>query len=178
MFTFKIELELAKENLPLGDPGMFIPLKLTKRLILSKLAGVFDPIGAGAAVLVKPKIAMQELWQIGLGWDDEVPPHKKCKWMKLFEEMIALNNVKFKRCLTSPNVCRDPSLIVFSDASRQAFGACAYVQWKLKDGRFGVRLQQQSLGLPPKGTHYPPPRVTSSHHRQPPWKQHCGRIVI
>ena len=74
MFTFTIKLELAKENLPSGDPGTFIPLKLKKRLILSKLAGVFDPMGAGAAVLVKPKIAMQELWQIGLGWDDEVPP--------------------------------------------------------------------------------------------------------
>ena len=42
MFTFKIKLELAKENLPLGDPGTFIPLKLTKRLIRSKLAGVFS----------------------------------------------------------------------------------------------------------------------------------------
>ena len=62
MFTFKIKLELAKENLPLGDPGTFILLKMTKRLILSKLAGVFDPMGTGAAVLVKPKIAMQELW--------------------------------------------------------------------------------------------------------------------
>ena len=62
MFMFKIKLELAKENLPLGDPGTFILLKITKRLILSKLAGVFDPMGTGAAVLVKPKIAMQELW--------------------------------------------------------------------------------------------------------------------
>ena len=61
MFTFKIKLELAKENLPLGDPGTFILLKMTKRLLLNKLAGVFDPMGTGAAVLVKPKIAMQEL---------------------------------------------------------------------------------------------------------------------
>ena len=75
MFTFKIKRELAKENLPFGDPGMFIPLKPTKRLILSKLASVFDPIGAGAAVHVKPKIAMQKLWQNGLSWDDEV--HQK-----------------------------------------------------------------------------------------------------
>ena len=42
MFTFEIKLELAKENLPLGDPGTFIPLKLTKRLIRSKLPGVFS----------------------------------------------------------------------------------------------------------------------------------------
>ena len=52
--------------------------------------------------------------------------------------MIALNNVKFKRYLTPSNACGDPFLIVFSDASRQVFGACAYVQCNLKDGRFGV----------------------------------------
>ena len=57
-FTFKIKIELVKETVPLGDPYVFIPIKLTKRLILGKLAGIFDPVGAGAAVLVKPKIAM------------------------------------------------------------------------------------------------------------------------
>ena len=36
MFTFTIKLELAKENLPSGDPGTFIPLKLKKRLILEQ----------------------------------------------------------------------------------------------------------------------------------------------
>ena len=76
---------------------------MTKRLILSKLTGIFDPIGAGVAVLVKSKIAMQELWQLSLGWDDEVPPEVKWKWVKLFEEMITLNTVKFERCLTPPN---------------------------------------------------------------------------
>ena len=65
-FTFKIKIELAKETAPLGDPDVFIPVKLTRHLILSKLAGIFDPVGGGAAVLIKPKIAMQELWQLGL----------------------------------------------------------------------------------------------------------------
>ena len=45
---------------------MFIPVKLTKHLILGKLAGIFDPVGAGAAVLVKTKIAMHELWELKL----------------------------------------------------------------------------------------------------------------
>ena len=76
---------------------------MTKRLILSKLAGIFDSVGAGAAVLIKPKIAMQELWQFGLDWDEEVSPENKRKWMKLFEEMMALNSVQFTRCLTPPN---------------------------------------------------------------------------
>ena len=69
--------------------------------------------------------------------------------MKLFEEMIALNNVKFKRCLTPPKACGDPSLIVVSDASRQAFGACVYVQWKLKGERFGVRFAAAKFRVAP-----------------------------
>ena len=41
--------------------------------------GMFDPIGAGPAVHVKSKIAMQELWQLGLGRDEEVSPEVKWK---------------------------------------------------------------------------------------------------
>ena len=61
-FSFKIKIDLASEK----DSAVFVPIRLTKRQILSKLAGIFDPIGAGAAVLIKPKIAMQELWQVAL----------------------------------------------------------------------------------------------------------------
>ena len=76
LFTFKIKIGLAKENPPSEDHCSFVPTKVLKRLILSELDGIFDPIEAGAAVLVKSKMAMQELWQ-HLGWDDEVPPEVK-----------------------------------------------------------------------------------------------------
>ena len=94
-----------------------VHVKLTKRQILSKLAGIFDPIGAGAAVVIKPKIATQQLGQIGLGWDEEVLPNERIKWLALFEEMTALNDVKFDRCLTPPGADGNPSLVVFCDAS-------------------------------------------------------------
>ena len=57
------------------------------------MARIFDPIGAGAAVFIKAKIAMQKLWQLGLGWDNEMPPEVRRKCMALFEEVIALNNI-------------------------------------------------------------------------------------
>ena len=139
-FSFRIKMEFTNGSPAAVHPRPFTPGKLTKRLILSKLAGVFDPIGAGAAVLIKPKIAMQELWQLGLGWDDEVPPELRQKWLKLFQEMVDLNKAKFERCLTPPEATGDPSLVVFCDASRLAFGACAYARWKLADGRFGIRF--------------------------------------
>ena len=54
--------------------------------------------------------------------------------MRLFEEMMALNNVQFERCLTPPNAIGNPSLVVFCDASQRAFSACA------QTGKFGVRF--------------------------------------
>ncbi|XP_028405249.1 uncharacterized protein LOC114527754 [Dendronephthya gigantea] len=116
------------------------PTKMTKRVILSKLAGIFDPIGAGAATLVKAKIAMQELWQHGLTWDEEISSDLKKTWTVLFNEMAALNDVRFQRCLTPTGVIGNPELIIFCDASRLAFGTCSYVRWKLAGGTFGVRF--------------------------------------
>ena len=72
-----------------ATPTSTKPSKMTKRIILSKLAGIFYPIGAGAATLVKAKIGMQELWQHGLSWDEDIPSDLKnghcclMKWLHL-----------------------------------------------------------------------------------------------
>ena len=126
---------MAKETAPLEDPDVFIPVKLTKHVILSKLAGIFYPVGAGFAVLIKPKIAMQELWQLGLGWDDELPLEVKRK-MGLFEEMMAFNNIEFERSLAPPN--KLAFLHWSSFAMPHDERACAYTKWNLNDDKFGV----------------------------------------
>lgn len=57
-----------------------------------------------------------------------------------FKEMEALNHVTFEKCLTPDNVIGASSLIVFADASNQAFGACAYVRWETSDRLFVTRF--------------------------------------
>ena len=106
--------------------------KMTKRIIFGKLSC------AGVATSVKAKIRMQELWQRGLSWDEEIPPDLKKKWTMLFKEMAALEKVRLQRCLTG--AISNPELITFCDASRMAFGTCSYIRWQLADGKFGVRF--------------------------------------
>ena len=67
---------------------------------------------------------------------------EKEKGKNLFEGMMALNYVHFPQCLTPHNAIGSPILVVFCDTTRLAFGACAYIRWKLADGKFGAAKSQ------------------------------------
>lgn len=71
---------------------------------------------------------MQQLWKMGYDWDQELPSEVCQKWIELFKELEELNGVKFPRCLTPKDAKGSRMLCIFSDASREAFGACAYAR--------------------------------------------------
>ena len=113
---------------------------LTKRQILSKVARIYDPIGLASAFLVRAKIGIQQLWQLGVGWDEELPPTVQDQWMRLFQEMTELNHVSFPRGLLTIGTTEQATLCTFSDASQEAFGACAYIRQRGKDNKYEVKL--------------------------------------
>ncbi|XP_028399264.1 uncharacterized protein LOC114522722 [Dendronephthya gigantea] len=115
-------------------------VKLTKRAILSQVARIYDPLGVAAAFLIRAKIEMQKLWLEGLQWDDELPPNLQITWIRFFQEMNDLNNVTFERSLTPDSVIGAPVLCIFSDASIEAFGACAYIRWETENNTFVTRF--------------------------------------
>ncbi|GBO04727.1 hypothetical protein AVEN_179307-1 [Araneus ventricosus] len=47
---------------------------ISKRLILSLVQKIFDPIGILCAVALPPKILLQDTWKLKVGWDIELPP--------------------------------------------------------------------------------------------------------
>ena len=100
---------------------------LTKRKLLSEVAKIYDPIGFAAAFIIRAKIGMQEIWQTRVDWDTEIPTAVQGKWIELFKEMKELDNVSFKRALLTPDAAEKPLLCLFSDASQEAFRACAYL---------------------------------------------------
>ena len=57
---------------------------MTKRMVLSELAKVFDPIGFTGALLIRGKILMQKLWQTGIGWDESLCTDVGTEWRKFF----------------------------------------------------------------------------------------------
>ena len=68
VFTFKVNVELLSSEK--AAKQKIQGKRLTKRMILSQIARIFDPLGFAAAFIVKAKIGMQHLWQKGVDWDE------------------------------------------------------------------------------------------------------------
>jgi hypothetical protein len=50
----------------------------------------------------------------------------RIEWVNFFKELFGLENLRFQRCVQPENAIGDPMLVVFSDGSNIAYGACAY----------------------------------------------------
>ena len=133
-FRFKVKLEFLSPT----NPSVHLQPKITKRRILSQVARIYDPIGFAASFIIRATFGMQELWQLSLKWDDELPCNVQQKWIQLFTEMKEVDGIGFKRCMVPPETDELPSLCVFADASQEAFGACAYIRQKTEENTYEV----------------------------------------
>ena len=62
--------------------------------------------------------------------------------------MFRMENVSFYRSAKPDDAVADPTLVIFSDASEEAFGACAYARWRTSYG-FESRLLMAKSRLAP-----------------------------
>lgn len=101
--------------------------RVTKRVILSDIARVFDPLGLLGPVITHAKLIMQRLWLEKLDWDDAIPLSIYTEWLNYTSHLPKLNDLSFTRRIT-PDETRDIQLHGFCDASERAYGACFYVR--------------------------------------------------
>ena len=126
------------------------PKMLTRRMVLSQVNGIYDPIGLLCPFVLKAKLLLRDITSAGAGWDEPLSEEDREKWLKFFRDMFDLNKITFPRSLKPNNAVDAPVLVIFSDASKLAFGACAYVRWKTTQGKFCSRLIMAKSRLAPK----------------------------
>lgn len=101
--------------------------RVSKRIILSGISQIFDPLGLVSPCVILVKVLMQKLWLEKLSWDESVPLSIHSTWLKFRDEISFLNSINIPRHV----VCCHPisiELHCFSDASENAYGACIYVR--------------------------------------------------
>ncbi|XP_062588328.1 uncharacterized protein LOC134250006 [Saccostrea cucullata] len=126
-------------------------------MVLSQVAGIYDPLGLVAPYVLSAKILMRTMCskENQIGWDEPMSEDMRAKWVQFFTGFYDLQNLTFKRCLMPENTESDPMLVIFSDGSQQAYGACAYIRWHTEDDKYTSslviaknQLHQQSSCLP------------------------------
>lgn len=140
----RTEPNLTENNVLEGTP-----IQLTRRMILSQVNGIFDPLGLVSPFVVNAKILLRKITDQKAGWDDPISEKDRNEWTAFFCDMFQIEKIKFARSVKPENAVGNPVLVLFSDASTEAFGACAYVRWETEDGQFMCTLLAAKSKLAP-----------------------------
>ena len=117
-------------------------LVITKRVVLSYISRVFDPLGLLTPFTMMSKCLFQELWKTGVGWDEEIPV-EFVKWFQMWMNDLSLLQMwKIPRSYF-PVAWRDLQQLQlegFGDASSTGYGACVYLRAQMPDGTYTSSL--------------------------------------
>ena len=107
----------------------------TKRGVLKRLTGVYDPLSWASPYVIRAKVLLQRTWSRGLDRDDPLPSDLSVEWNNWEDEIAALKSFSVPRYIyrQSSDMC-EKLLIVFCDASEEACAAAAYTRTTSTDG--------------------------------------------
>ena len=107
---------------------------VSKRSMLKIVTSIFDPLGLICPLILQGRLLFQEATKLCNEWDEPVPPKCADNLHQLALSLMNLEEIKIPRCIQPARlddaVCE---LHIFSDASNQAYGACAYIRHVTKN---------------------------------------------
>ena len=111
-------------------------LMVTKRVVLSCIARLFDPLGFLTPFVMVAKCILQEIWKLGLDWDSEIPDDLKRSFERCLRGLNVLSTWKVPRSYTGLgwSAADSVELHAFGDASGKGYGACVFVKLTYPDG--------------------------------------------
>ena len=133
---------------------------VTKRSMMSQSAVLYDLMGYFQPFILLYKIMLQEVWSLEVDSDDmkkkrpkkidydhEIEGDLKKRFLTWKSQIPEIKDIKFKRWTGK---CQDSDMFIacFSDASENAYGACAYLVVKTND-MVHVSLAMSKSRLPP-----------------------------
>ena len=114
--------------------------KITRRMVVSKIAELWDPIGLWEPYKLQLKLDSHVL--NGLDWDVELEPDLQTHWLSRFQQFLEIPNMETARCVI-PKDAVDPGkirLICLSDAAESAGGCAIYAGFLRQNGSYSCKL--------------------------------------
>ncbi|KAF9413446.1 hypothetical protein HW555_008338, partial [Spodoptera exigua] len=111
---------------------------LTKRVLLSEISKLYDPLGFLSPATIKAKLLFQKVWISKINWDDCLPIEITAEWEKLRRDFPSINKIAISRWLQ----CTDNIIDIhgFCDASEKAYACVIYSLVKNNKGYFTTTI--------------------------------------
>ncbi|XP_039447736.2 uncharacterized protein LOC120426987 [Culex pipiens pallens] len=122
---------------------------ITKRVVASDMAMIFDPYGLIGPVVVQAKIFVQKLWRMELDWDAALPEDLQEYWREYRRNLAGLDSMSIPRWIGTGADDQNVQLHGFCDASVNAYGACIYIRTVSANGDVTVRLLASKSRIAP-----------------------------
>jgi hypothetical protein len=128
-----------------------LPEKLSKRVILSQVQKIYDPLGFLSPSTLVPKLLLQRLWQKKSSWDEELDENIKKEFLDWWIQVPELKNIHIPRYafglgLSTQNI----QIHTFCDGSKVAFAAIVFIRIEQEEGVSVQLLQAKSRVAPIK----------------------------
>ncbi|XP_055621927.1 uncharacterized protein LOC129765547 [Toxorhynchites rutilus septentrionalis] len=140
-------LDRFKYAIPEWSQGPII----TRRVVLSDTAKLYDPLGLIGPVVVIAKIFIQTLWQRTNSWDEPLEEAHQKFWLEFRSTLNDLSLLSIPRWVACRPTPAAVELHGFCDASEKAYGACIYMRTVSADGIISVHLMAAKSRVAPLG---------------------------
>ncbi len=102
---------------------------ITKRLVASRAAKIYDIMGLFTPATITAKIILQEAWKCQTSWDEPLPESLAERWKQWIAELSYISHHPVpRRFFTNNDSIAFISLHGFADASQSAYGEVIYLR--------------------------------------------------
>ena len=113
----------------------YVPEKLTRRMIVSKRASLYETLGKLEPIKAKLKIDEREVVMLTSGWDDPVSTSLRDKWVKNVLLIEQLRGIRYSRArIPVTAVDTKMRLLTLVDAAEQIVNVATYCGFRIAEG--------------------------------------------
>jgi len=121
---------------------------VSKCIISSIVASIFNPLGLISPVGVVYKIFLQQLWLHKLDWDEQLLSELLNQWMYMCLRLSQVNEMVVDRLVLAKGQPTEIQLHGFSDSSEKAYGACLFLRSVNQQGEVTTKFFTPNRELP------------------------------
>ena len=130
-----VEAEFFELGGDFAKMDSYVPVNLTRRMIVSKRASIYESLGKLEPIKAKLKIDEREAVMLTSDWDDPVDQNLRKKWVQNFLLIEQLRGIRFTRArIPASAVDTNMRLITLVDAAEQIVNVVTYCGFKVTEG--------------------------------------------